>query len=321
MYGNTIQHVVVVGSGFMGHGIGQAFATGGLEVTLHDLDEDRLAKARQTIERNLQELVTMGLLAQEQVRPTMARIHTTTVLEKAVHDADLVVEAVFENLELKQQIFATLDQLCPAHTILASNTSTFKPSMLAGSASRPERVLAMHFFYPVSLMPLVEVIPAQQTEEDLVQEIVALLKRLGKSPIVVRKEALGFIANRLQFALQREALYIVEQGIATPQEVDIAVKDGFGRRLAVAGPFEIAEPIGWDLELQIQKHLFPDLAASPDPSPLVYQKVEQGDLGAKTGQGFYSWTEASAQAWREKMTEALGKISRMLDDLTSVAEV
>ncbi|MBN1668648.1 MAG: 3-hydroxyacyl-CoA dehydrogenase family protein, partial [Anaerolineales bacterium] len=313
MRSDTIERVAIVGSGFMGHGIGQEFASGGLQVTLHDIDEERLVRAQLSIERNLQELVGMGVLAPEQVHPIMERIHTTDILEEAISEADLVVEAVFENLELKQKIFKTLDRFCPARTILATNTSTLKPSMLAEVTGRPERVLAMHFFYPVALMPLVELVPGHKTDEGIVQQVFDLLKTIGKSPIIVRKEALGFIANRLQFALQREALYIVEQGIATPQEVDIAVKDGFGRRLAVAGPFEIAEPIGWDLELQVQTYLFPDLASSPEPSPLVCQKVGLGELGVKTGQGFYAWTEQSAEAWRKKITAALGRLAGMAD--------
>ncbi len=135
------------------------------------------------------------------------------------------------------------------------------------------------------------------------------MKAVGKSPIVVEKEAVGFIANRLQFALQREALFIVEQGIASAQDVDIAVRDGFGRRLAVAGPFEIAEPIGWDLELQIQRYLLPHLAGSPEPSRLLVEKVQRGELGMKSGKGFYEWTAESAEAWRQGMSKALAQMA------------
>lgn len=308
-----IERVAVVGAGFMGHAIGQEFAVAGLPVVLHDLTEAHLQQALAWIERNLREMAQWGIIAEEAASEALARIRTTTVLADAVGDADLVVEAVFENLELKRKVFSALDCLCPAHTVLASNTSTLMPSLLAAATHRPERVLATHFFYPPSLLPLVEVVRGERTAEEIVQAVCALLRRMGKSPIVVQKEAPGFIANRLQFALQREALHIVEQGIATAQDVDVAVRDGFGRRLAFAGPFEVAEPVGWDLELQIQRYLFPDLAASLTPSPLVVQKVERGELGVKTGRGFYEWTPESAEAWRRRMAAGLLRLRQWLE--------
>jgi 3-hydroxybutyryl-CoA dehydrogenase len=308
----AIERVAVVGAGFMGHAIGQEFALAGHPVALHDLTEAHLQQAMARVERNLQEMAHWGIVAEEAVSEALARIRTTTVLADAVGNADLVVEAVFENLELKREVFSALDRLCPPHTILASNTSTLMPSLLATATRRPERVLVTHYFYPPSLLPLVEVVRGERTAEGVVQAVCALLRRMGKSPIVVQKEAPGFIANRLQFALQREALYIVEQGIATAQDVDRAVRDGFGRRLAFAGPFEIAEPVGWDLELQIQRYLFPDLAGSLTPSPLVVQKVEGGELGVKTGRGFYDWTPESAEAWRRRMTEGLLRLRQWL---------
>lgn len=299
--------IAIVGTGFMGHGIGQEFALAGHEVVLHDLSDEKLREAVDEIERNLQRLAGWGLVAAEKIEPALERLRTTSSLEDAGRDADFVVEAVFEDLELKQQVFRDLDAVCPRHTILASNTSTFMPSLLASVTKRPDRVLVAHYFYPPSLLPLVEVVPSAFTSGETVDAVCEILRAAGKSPIVIRKEAVGFVANRLQFALQREALHIVEQGIATAQDVDIAVRDGFGRRLAVAGPFEIAEPIGWDLELRIQRNLFPHLAASPEPSPLVVDKVERGELGVKTGKGFYDWTPEMAEAWRTKMERALSR--------------
>ena len=302
-----MKHVVIVGAGFMGHGIGQEFALAGHRVILHDLTEDALQQAVGRIRRNLRQLAEWGLISTAQIEPALGRIQTTTSLDAAARDADLVVEAVFEDLELKQQVFRDLDAICPEHTILASNTSTFMPSLLASATARPDRVLVAHYFYPPSLLPLVEVVPSAFTSGETVGAVCGVLRAAGKCPIVIQKEAVGFIANRLQFALQREALHIVEQGIATAQDVDIAVKDGFGRRLAVAGPFEIAEPIGWDLELRIQRNLFPYLASSPEPSPLVIEKVVKGELGVKAGKGFYEWTPESAEAWRRRIERALSR--------------
>jgi len=300
-----MRRVAIVGSGFMGHGIGQEAAVAGFEVVLHDQSEAQLDLALRRTERNLDQLAGLGIVSRQEIEGTLKRLETTTCLEEAAADADLVIEAVYEDLDLKQQVFRDLDRVCPERTILASNTSTFLPSLLASVTGRPDRVLVAHYFYPPSLLPLVEIVRSPSTSDETVEVVYDFVCTTGKSPIVLQKEAFGFVANRLQFALQREALHIVEQGIASAQDVDIAVKDGFGRRLAVAGPFEIAEPIGWDLELRIQKVLFPHLAAGSEPSPLVEKKVERGELGVKSGRGFYDWTPESATEWENKMSSAL----------------
>ncbi len=306
----SIQRVAVVGAGFMGHGIGQEFALAGHEVVLHDVGQLALEHAVQRIGANLAQLAGWGIVPADAPAAAMARISTTTVLPEAAQEVDLVVEAVYEDLALKREVFGELDRLCPARTILASNTSTFMPSLLAAATGRPDRVVGMHFFYPPSLLPLVEIVAGPATSGATVNTACGLLRGMGKQPIVVRKECFGFVANRLQFALQREALYLVEQGIASAEDVDIAVRDGFGRRLAFAGPFEIAEPIGWDLELQIQKHLLPHLAANASPSPLLVDKVDRRELGVKTGKGFYDWTAEAAEAWQRELQGALAYLIR-----------
>ncbi len=231
-----IQHITVVGAGTMGHGIGQDFACAGYDVMLYDLTEDKLGQARKWIERNLAEQVEWGLIAADEVQPALDKIRTSTSLEKAAGDADLVIEAVFEDLDLKRQVFHDLDRLCPQRTILGSNTSSLMPSMLASATKRPDRVLVVHYFFPPPLMPLVEIVRAESTADEVVETVYNVIKGIGKSPVVVQKEAIGFIANRLQAALLREALYIIEQGIASAQDVDVTVKQSFGRRLAVVGP-------------------------------------------------------------------------------------
>ncbi|MFC2029346.1 3-hydroxyacyl-CoA dehydrogenase family protein, partial [Chloroflexota bacterium] len=208
---NEIKRILVTGAGFMGHGIGQEFALAGHRVVLHDLTDGRLQKAIEQIGRNLRQLADWGLVSTAQIEPALERIQATTSIEDAAQGADFVVEAVFEDLELKQQVFRDLDTLCPEHTILASNTSTFMPSLLASVTARPDRVLVAHYFYPPSLLPVVEVVPSKLTSEETVDAVCGILRAVGKSPIVIQKEAVGFIANRLQFALQREALHIVEQ--------------------------------------------------------------------------------------------------------------
>lgn len=311
MKAKDIKRIVVVGAGTMGHGIGQDFAHAGYEVVLHDLSEEKLQQARERIERNLGEQADWGLFSPAEVPATMSRIRTTASLEEAAGEADLVIEAVFEDLDLKRQVFRDLDAICPERTILGSNTSSFMPSMLASATERPDRALVVHFFYPPPLMPLVEIVRSELTSDQTVEAVYGVVKAAGKSPIVIQKEALGFIANRIQVAILREALFIVEQGIATAQDVDIAVKESFGRRLAVAGPIEMAEvQDGWDVILEVERYILPDIDASRKPSPVILEKVKRGELGPKTGRGFYEWTPESTEAWRKKLASALAGFLR-----------
>jgi len=301
-----IKNVAVVGAGTMGHGIGQEFARAGCEVVLHARREQTLREAITRIQRNLNELREYGLVSNREIESILSRIHSTTVLKEAIIRADLVVEAIPEELEAKQQLFRILGDVCPERTILASNTSSLLPSMLSSGVRHPERVLVIHFFYPAHLMPLVEIVPSPLTSSDVVDCVLHFLRGLGKSPILVRKEVPGFIANRLQVALQREALHLVEAGIATPQEVDMAVKEGFGRRLGVAGPIELLELMdGWTQALQIHRFVLPDLDSSREPSFLMLKNVEQNRLGAKTGRGFYEWTSEATEKLQQKLVNVL----------------
>ena len=306
MHVADIKRITVIGAGSMGHGIGQEFAVAGYTVLLHDTAREKLQQAIQRIELNLLELSEWNILRADEIGPTMDRIQTTTILEEAAEDADIVVEAVFEDLQLKRRIFRDLDSICPQRTILASNTSALMPSALASATKRPDRVLVTHFYNPPYLMPLVEVARGKLTSDETVNTVYELLKKMRKSPVILQKEILGFIATRLQIALFREAFTIVERGVATPQDVDMAVKSSFGRRLAVAGPFEMCEyNDGWDQIEKIENYVLPDLGVSKEPSPLIVEKVKRGELGAKTGKGFYEWTPEFAEAWRKNLTETL----------------
>ncbi len=297
----------------MGHGIAQEFALAGYSVTLYDISEQVLHQAVQRIQSNLALLSVHGLLSQEQIAQALPRIQTHTDLKGAVHSADLVIEAVSEDLPLKQRLFGEMDSLCPAHTILASNTSTFMPSLLAQATQRPDRVIITHYFNPPYLLPLVEIVCCPQTSEETKQTVLTLLKGIGKHPVEVRKEKSGFIGNRLQAAIAREAFAIVQEGIATPQEVDEVVKNGFGRRLAVAGPFEIGESAGWDLWATIAEQLLPTLSNSTQVPELMTQQVLKGELGIKTGQGFYYWGQEEVHSFRKRMMLGLLEMSRWDD--------
>lgn len=290
----------------MGHGIAQEFARAGYDVVLWDRTEPLLQRAMGRIRRNLSDMAQWGLLDSADTSAIVGRIQTTTSTEQAASQADLIIEAVVENLELKREVFSLLDRLCPRRTILASNTSSLMPSVLAAATKRPERVLGTHFFYPAHLIPLVEIVRTPATSDEVVEAVRTVVEVAGKCPIVVQKEAPGFIANRLQAAIKREALYIVERGIASAQDVDTAVKMGFGRRLGAAGPIEMAEVgTGWLVQKEILSNIVGDISASREPSPLILEKIKDNELGPETGRGFYEWDDETLARWRERLERTL----------------
>ena len=309
--------IAVVGAGLMGHGIAQEFAQHGFRVRIFESDTIQRETVRRRIETNLNLLAAQGVIPPEDVAATLSRVRVFDVLETAVAEADLVVEAVFEDLELKQSIFRQLDEMCPPEVILASNSSSFTPSQYAKGTSRPERIVGTHYFNPPYLVPLVEVVRGEATAKETVEKIVFLLRDIGKKVAIVRKESPGFIANRIQVALFREAFNVVEQGIATPEEVDLAIKNSFGRRLGIMGPFEQSDIIGADLKLSIYNALVPHISHSREPSPLLEEKVRKGELGMKTGRGFYPWTEQSIQSMNERLRKWLVGVNRLEADLLS----
>ena len=302
--------IAVLGAGLMGHGIAQDFAVHGYQVHLYARSQARLDQALQNVQSGLALLQRLGRLSPEQAAATLPRIRTGTTLEVLAADADLVVEAVSEDLALKQQLFRTLDGACPQRTILTSTTSALLPSALARATLRPDRVLVAHYFNPPALVPLVELVRGPETSDETVATVRDVLLHLGKRPAIVQKEVPGFIGPRLQAALVREALSLVEQGVATPGDIDAVIKYSFGRRLAVAGVFEIGDLAGLDVYLSVAGPLFRALESSPEVSKVLRQKVEQGDLGVKSGQGFYTWTPESAAALRDRIGRALIELAQ-----------
>lgn len=302
---NNINNITVIGAGLMGHGIAQEFASAGFSVYLHDITEEKLNFATEQIVKNLTLLAHNGVVDKLDIPEIMARVNTTKELPDATENADFVIEAVTENLPLKQQIFATLDNLSQPHTILASNTTALMPSQIGANTKRKDKILNTHYFNPPYLIPLVELIRSPDTSDETVSVTFQLLKSIGKTPAIIEKEALGFVGPRLQAALIREAFAIVEQGIASAETVDLVVRNSFGRRLSVAGPFEVFELAGWDLVLAAFEELYKDLNSSSEINPLLREMVDTDKLGVKTGEGFYQWTEENEQTLRKRMTEAL----------------
>ena len=308
---DDIRQVAVVGAGLMGHGISLVFALGGYQVRLNDLSEESLQQASVNIGTNLDTLQRMGFIDGRQAASAPDRIRTSTSLHDTVADADVVVEAVFEDLGLKQRVFGELDELSPERTILASNTSTFMSSQLAPATGRPDKVVVANWWNPPYLLPLVEVVRGPETSNDTVETLAELLTKVGKRPVVLQKESLGFIGNRMQIALLREAISIVERGIASAEDVDTVVKNSFGRRLAVAGPFEVFDIAGWDTIRAILSQLIPEIESSRDVPALIEEMVDKGDLGLKSGQGFYPWTSEAAASLRQRIAQALATIEQL----------
>ncbi|MDP2646692.1 MAG: 3-hydroxyacyl-CoA dehydrogenase family protein [Desulfobacterales bacterium] len=302
-----INKIAVIGAGLMGHGIAQIFASQGYCVTLMDLDAPLLLSALGRIRANLTLMSHHGMGKPDQVEAALSRITTAVELKAAVAGAGFVVEAAPENLELKQNIFQELDALCPRETLLATNTSVISITEIAVKARHPERILGTHFWNPPYLIPLVEVIRGRATDAAAVDQTCELLEKAGKHPVRVNRDVPGFVGNRLQHALWREAISIVEHGIADAATVDACVKFGFGLRLPVLGPMENMDMVGTDLTLAIHDYILKHLEDSPEPSPLLKEKVRQGDLGFKSGRGFQQWPAEDAEKSRKRLQEYLLK--------------
>ena len=307
---DEIHKVAVVGGGQMGAGIAQEFATAGYNVALQDIDQRQLDTAADRMRSSLMLLAEYGLLEATVVEPVLERVDRTIDLEAAVGDCDIVVEAVTEEVELKQDLFRALAELCPGHAILASTTSAIHPDKLAEATDCPERVIVAHFGIPNFLIPLVEMARAAETSDETTGTVFALLKKIGKRPIIMKKPLQGFIANRLQFALLREALHIISQDAATPEDIDTAVQNNFGLRYAVSGPLAVYDMAGLDVVLKVAAQTVPDLATDDAPFDFIRNKVAEGKLGHGTGEGTYPWTEDSIIALRRRLTDGMIAIEK-----------
>ncbi len=304
------RRLAVVGAGLMGHGIAQIFVGAGWRVTLTDVNEAILVKAREGIRANLTFLAQKGIGRGEDVEAALGRVKTTLRLEEAAADADMVIEAVAERLDLKQELFRKLDNLCPSGTILATNTSVISITEIAERSENRGRIVGTHFWNPPYLVPLVEVVPGADTSPSVVDSVYDTLKGAGKHPVKVRRDVPGFVGNRLQHALWREAISIVDQGIADAATVDEVIKNGFGIRLPVLGPLETADMVGLDLTLQIHDYILRHLDRSTEPAPILREKVSHGDLGFKTGRGFQEWSAESIEESKRRLTEHLIRWNR-----------
>jgi 3-hydroxybutyryl-CoA dehydrogenase len=296
--------IAVIGGGMMGTGIAQVFAAAGHDVALQDVSDGALERAPAAIAANLVFLAEHRLFAADRV-DYAGGVSTTTDVAEAVDGAAVVVECVFEDLALKQDVFERLDALCDPDVILCTNTSVMSVTEIGARAVHRQRVVGTHFWNPPYLIPLVEVVRTAEVDASVVERTMDLLRAVGKHPIDCKKDVPGFVANRLQHALWREAISIVEHGIADAATVDESIRFGPGLRLPILAPMENADMVGLDLTLAIHDYILPHLEASGEPSPLLREKVDAGDLGFKTGQGFFEWPAEAADASRKRLVAYL----------------
>ena len=289
-----IKNVFVVGSGLMGGGIAQVSAVAGYKVKMHDVKEEFTAKGLDAIKGSMGKFLSKEKITQEKHDAALANLTTTTDLADAA-DADLVVEAVFENLDVKKEVFGKLDEVCPAHTILASNTSAIPISSIAAGTKRPDKVVGTHFFSPVPLMRLCEIIRGLQSSDETVEAAEAWAQSVGKETVRVLKDHAGFIANRLYLPMGCEAARMLEAGVATPEDIDKAMRLGYNLPM---GPLELADMTGIDVLFNASTAIYND-TGDPKfyPPPLMRRMVAAGLLGRKTGKGYYDYSSGKQESY------------------------
>ena len=282
-----MKKVTVIGAGAMGSQIAMATALGGYNVTLYDIEQIKLDQAEHDLRGLLERKVQKNKMEQAVMDQAFAKLTCSHNFEKALQESDLVIEAIVENLEIKQELFAKLDQEAPAHTILASNSSTIVSSKLAHVTNRPDKVCNIHFFNPALVMELVEVVKNSETSDETVEKAMEYARTIGKSPILLEKEIFGFVTNRILNAVFDEAMYLYENGIASIEEIDLACTKGLNYPI---GPFKLMDLTGVDVNYHIRQIKYEETKNEQDlPQTCLVEKYEAGELGKKTGKGFYQY--------------------------------
>lgn len=282
-----VRKILVVGGGAMGSQIGMVCAIAGYEVAVQDIDDGMLEKAQDQLKSRMTRNVEKERMTQDEVDEAFGRMDFTTALEGVATDVDFVIEAAVEKLDVKREIFSTLDKATPEHAILATNSSTIVSSQISGATGRPDRVCNMHFFNPALIMKCVEIVRSPETSDATVETTVELTRRIGKAPVILEKEISGFVANRILGALRDEAIYLYENGVSSFEDIDTACKTALGHPM---GPFELMDLTGIDIGYYVKTARYEESGDPKDkPSESVTEKFEKGELGRKTGKGWYEY--------------------------------
>jgi 3-hydroxybutyryl-CoA dehydrogenase len=288
MTASDIQTLCVTGAGQMGSQIAMLGALAGIETRLHDISDEQLAAAVATNRKHVQRRVDKGKMTADELEAAFARLSTTSDLAEAAAGADFVIEAVVEKLDVKRTVFAELDRHTPTHAVLATNSSYLMSSQIADATDRPDKVCNMHFFFPPLVMRLVEVVKGEATSEDTLVKAVDLARRMGRHPVQLHKELPGFLVNRVLRAIVNEAYYLLENGVASFEDIDNACRLGLNHPL---GPFQLSDFSGLDIGYNARQEIFARTGRDEDKPPRsLAVRVERGDLGRKTGRGFYDYS-------------------------------
>lgn len=286
-----IKNIAILGTGNMGPGIALVFARAHFSVKVWGPTESDLEVGLENYNRNIGDMVSQGVYDEKLAHRLISEIKFTRDLKKAVYNAHLIVEAIPENLELKQDIFVKVEKLCTPQAIIASNTSTLLPTDLSQKLEYKNRLLVAHFWNPAYLAPLVEVCGSRFTSPEVIETTMEVLKNIGSEPVLMRKEILGFIGNRIMHAMNREALALISNGVCNPEDIDKVVLSSFGPRFANLGPMEYLDFSGLDLIKSIQMYLYANLDTTKGVLPVVGRLVSEGNIGIKTGKGLFDWTK------------------------------
>ena len=299
-----IKNILICGAGMMGKNIGYVFASNpSVQVGMYDLYPTDVEAGIRT---NTRQLLDKGVITEQELSDRLSRISFTNDIDSdLVKNADLVIEAVFEDMKIKRETFAKLEARCRPDTIFCTNSSVMSPSEISAELKHRERFVGTHFWNPGHLIPLVEVVKSDASSDEVAQTVMEVLRSVGKKPVLCKKDVPGFIANRMQHALWREAISIVENGIADAATVDEAVRYSFGLRLPQLGPMENADMVGTDLTYSIHDYILRDLEDSHEPSPLLKQLRDAGKIGFKTGEGFQKWTPEQVAQSNAELNEYL----------------